>query len=170
MKKTCFIGNVIISILLLTCTVAKAQNVTVYDNFSQLEQRLRNSKDTTLLINFWATWCKPCIEELPYFLSFYEKDKNEKKTKLLLVSLDFKNQLESAVKPFIKNNNIKTEIALLADQDSNTWIPKINNDWDGTIPVTLLVLPDGKRIFYGKQFESQKELESWITSNLENIY
>jgi len=100
------------------------------------------------------------VQELPYFQAL-EKKYAGSKIKILLISLDFKTQLDSLVIPFIKKKNIKPEVVLLADADENNWISKVNNEWDGAIPVTLLVRGD-KRFFYGKAFESQTELEQWI--------
>jgi thiol-disulfide isomerase/thioredoxin len=142
-KKIFFL--IIISAL-LNLPDANSQNVTLYDSFAQLESRLENSGDTTLLINFWATWCKPCVQELPYFQSL-EKKYRDKKIKILLVSLDFKNELENVVMPFIKNKAITQEVILLADADENNWISKVNNEWDGAIPSTLLI-SGSKRLFY----------------------
>lgn len=154
-------------ILLLSCFTAQSQTVSVYNKFSQLESRLKTTGDTTLLINFWATWCKPCVEELPYILAFNEKYAADKKIKILLVSLNFKNQLTEQVIPFIKEKNIKPEVVLLADANTNSWIPKIDKDWDGAIPVTLLITPTGNKFFHNEEFTSEAELENWIHSNLD---
>ena len=157
LKKICLF---ILFASLIFFSDASSQKITVYDSFPQLESRLKPSADSILLVNFWATWCKPCVQELPYFQAL-EKKYAGSKIKILLISLDFKTQLDSLVIPFIKKKNIKPEVVLLADADENNWISKVNNEWDGAIPVTLLVRGD-KRFFYGKAFESQTELEQWI--------
>ena len=150
--------------MLVTITAVKSQTVTIYDSFPQLESRFHMSGDTTLLVNFWATWCKPCIQELPYFQSL-EKKFAGKKFKILLVSLDFRMQLETQVIPFVKNKKIKPEVVLLADGDANNWIPHVDSQWDGAIPVTLMIV-HGEKFFYGHGFDSQKQLESWIGAHL----
>jgi thiol-disulfide isomerase/thioredoxin len=154
----------VIFFVLVTIPAAKSQTVTVYDSFPQLESRFQASGDTTLLVNFWATWCKPCIEEMPYFQSL-EKKFAGKKFKILLVSLDFRMQLETQVIPFVKNKKIQPEVVLLADADANNWISHVDSQWDGAIPVTLLVVR-GEKFFYGQRFDSQKQLESWIAAHV----
>ena len=144
---------------------ARSQTVSVYDSFPQLESRFQTTGDTTLVVNFWATWCKPCIQELPYFQSL-EKKFAGKNLKVLLVSLDFRVQLESEVIPFVKKKKIKQEVILLADADANSWISNVDSSWDGAIPVTLLIA-NGKRSFYGEAFETQKQLENWIQTHVD---
>jgi thiol-disulfide isomerase/thioredoxin len=164
MKKSRKVYWPLVFFTLVTIPAAKSQTVTVYDSFPQLESRFHTAGDTTLLVNFWATWCKPCIEELPYFLSL-EKKIAGKKLKILLVSLDFRMQLETQVIPFVKNKKIKSEVVLLADADANNWIPNVDSQWDGQIPVTLLIV-HGEKFFYGQGFNSQKQLESWINAHV----
>ena len=138
----------------------KSQTIAVYDSFPQLESRFQTTGDTMLVVNFWATWCKPCVQELPYFQSL-EKKFAGKKLKVLLVSLDFEMQLDSQVIPFVKKKKIKQEVILLADVDANSWISNVDSAWDGAIPVTLLIA-NGKRFFHGEAFDSQTQLEKWI--------
>lgn len=124
----------IIGIFLSTQVLSQQVQVV---NFNQLEKRLSTNSDSVMVVNFWATWCKPCVEELPAFFKLENELKNEK-FKLLLISLDFASHLEQRVKPFIKKHNITTEVILLHDPDANTWINKVNPDWDGSIPITLI--------------------------------
>src|SRR4051812_39731115 len=72
----------------------------------QLNDRINKGRDTTYVINFWATWCGPCVKEMPAFEKFEQKFKTEK-TKLLLISVDFKSELNTLVLPFIKSKNIQ---------------------------------------------------------------
>lgn len=137
----------IILILLLASMFSNAQNVEILD-YNQLEPRLSTTSDTTYVVNFWATWCKPCVEELPDFFKVENEMKNEK-FKLLLVSLDFSTHIDSRVKPFIKKHNISTEIVVLDDPDANTWINKVEPTWDGSIPVTI-VFNSTNRLFIDK--------------------
>lgn len=139
-------------------TTVFSQTVEVMD-FNKLEKKLSTQSDTVYVVNFWATWCKPCVEELPDFLKVEEELKNEK-FKLILVSLDFAKHLDVRVKPFIKKNNISSEVILLDDPDANTWISKVNKDWDGSIPVTL-IFNKNTSVFIDKTM-THNELKSQI--------
>lgn len=138
----------------------RAQDFVVYDNLEQLQARISRAGDTTLVLNFWATWCKPCVEELPCFdeLREYYGVKN---VQIVLVSLDFKSQLEKKFIPFLNNQRLKSEVALMADQDLNAWIPMIHEEWDGAIPATL-VLKGKKRRFNLGKFDNLEELETFV--------
>jgi thiol-disulfide isomerase/thioredoxin len=139
----------------------QTNQVKVYDEFSAFESDyLSNlSADTTYVINFWATWCAPCVKELPYFEQLREG--NEMKPfKMILVSLDFKSKLEG-VKSLIAKKGIQSEVVLLADGRASEWIDLVDSTWSGAIPATL-VIKNNKRYFYEKSYESYKELEEDI--------
>ena len=133
----------------------------------QLESRIENAKDTTLVINFWATWCKPCIEELPCFEELRERYLGQN-VQVILVSLDFKSQLEKKFIPFLKEKKFKSEVALLADQDANTWIPKISAEWDGAIPATVIIKGAQRKFNLGK-FANYTELETFVRPFLADV-
>ena len=94
-------------------------------DFNGLKPYLEKENDTTYIINFWATWCAPCIKELPYFQQINDEFA-DKKLKVLLVSLDFERQIESRLIPFIKKHKVTPEVIVLSDPDSNAWINKRN--------------------------------------------
>ena len=127
-------------------------------NFEELEKNYFQKKnDSIYVINFWATWCKPCVKELPAFEKLAQ-DYSDKNVKILLVSLDFSDKIESQVVPFIKKNNIQSEVVLLDDADANSWIPKVSSDWSGAIPATV-IYNKNTRTFYERSFTFE-ELET----------
>lgn len=132
-------------------------------NFSELEPLLQKKNDTTYVVNFWATWCKPCIKELPYFEKV-NKEYADKKVKVVLVSLDFPDILEKQVIPFIEKRGIQSQVVLLDDPDANGWIPKVSPEWSGAIPATIIYNSKNRK-FYEKAF-TQSELETEIQSIL----
>lgn len=136
---------------------ALAQTVPVI-NLDQLDSRLQNGADTTFVVNFWATWCGPCVKELPYFETL-ESNNADEKMKVLLVTLDFVENLESKVIPFIAKKEIKSEVLLLDEVNPNNWIPRVSEKWSGAIPATIFVNTQKKtRHFYEGSFK-EGELE-----------
>jgi len=136
--------------------------IPIYD-FSELEPLLNKKNDTTYVVNFWATWCKPCIKELPFFEQL-GKQYASKNVKVILVSLDFPDKLETQVIPFVKARDLKSEVVLLDDPDANNWIPKVDKDWSGAIPATLIYNDKGRN-FYEKSFTFE-ELETELNTIL----
>lgn len=119
--------------------------------FDQLQNEILNIQNQTLyVVNFWATWCKPCVKELPAFELIGERYKDQG-VKVILVSLDFPEHLEKGVIPFIEKYGLKSEIVILDDTDSNTWIPLVSKEWSGAIPATLLI-SNGERNFFEQSF------------------
>lgn len=134
------------------------QNIKVFESFDDFEKYAFNrDNDTTYIINFWATWCAPCVKELPYFEELALKYET-KPFKQILVSLDFKKQIDSRVIPFIMEENIESEVVILADGKANNWIDRVDPTWSGAIPITLIYRGDEK-LFYEQEFHSVDELE-----------
>ena len=121
----------------------------VYD-FESFEPLLHKDDGKTYVVNFWATWCKPCIEELPYFEKVNAEQKGNN-VEVLLVSLDMPNMWKSRLEPFVEKKGIQSQVVILDDPKQNEWIPKVDKDWDGGIPATLIYKKD-KRSFYAHGF------------------
>ena len=107
-------------------------------NFEQLEAILSQKDGKIRIVNFWATWCKPCIEELPFFEELNDS-LGGKELEVLLVSLDFRDKLESQLMPFVAERRLESEVLLLDDPYENEWIPRVDSSWSGAIPATLIL-------------------------------
>lgn len=148
-------------VAMLSCSQQPASQATIIkrDGFKKL---LDTPKEKVQVINFWATWCAPCVEELPAFeklLSEYDD-----KIELTLVSLDDANKLDTKVNPFLKKENIQATVYLLDDPYAAEWIPMVDAHWDGAIPVTLIKSGSQSR-FYNQEF-SYDELEKALKTFL----
>ncbi len=115
---------------------SQAQSIEVY-NADKLLQRVSN-EDTFYVVNFWATWCGPCVKELPEFSKLQEKYEG-KPVKILLVSLDFKDDFPRKVEHFIRKKKLPHEVVWFSETDANSFIPKIDSRWQGSIPATWMV-------------------------------
>lgn len=124
---------------------------------------LETKNDTTYIVNFWATWCKPCVEELPYFEALYQKYQDQK-VRLILVSLDFEEQIQTKLLPFMIKQDLKGEVLVLSQDGMNNWIDKIDPSWSGALPATLIYNKD-KRAFFEQSFDD-KTLEQQLQSFL----
>ena len=158
--------TLILSILFLSCGKNKnTQQTIAIGNYESVFKTFQKDNDTLYVVNFWATWCAPCVEEMPNFTKANETFK-DKKFKMILVSLDRSKDFESKMKPFLKENNIIADTYLLDDNTRmNTWIPLINKQWDGKIPVTAFY-KNGKQIGFVPNTLNYETLEKIINQNL----
>lgn len=138
--------------------------ITDYDG---MEHLFHQKNDSVYIINFWATWCKPCVAELPYFEQLGAAYR-DKKVKILLISLDFPKQIEKKLIPFIEKNNLQSEVWVLDDPDANTWIDKVSPQWSGSIPATLVYNRDARE-FREQSFETYDELNAIVEPFLKKL-
>ena len=131
-------------------------------DYNGLEAYLAKLEGRTVVINFWASWCVPCVKELPY-LEQVTKQYPEEQVTVVLVSLDFSNQINSKLKPFLKEHNIQSRVVVLDDPDQTIWIDKVDPEWGGAIPVTVIRKGDKKK-FYQRGFRSFDDLNTQIRS------
>ena len=132
-------------------------------DFEGLEPYLKAGQDKTYVVNFWATWCAPCVKELPYFKEL-DASYTDDQLSLTFVSLDFPAKLESKLIPFVEKYGIKDKVVLLDAPNENEWIPKVDSGWSGAIPATL-IFNKNKRAFYEQSFTKEqlfKEVEKFI--------
>lgn len=144
MKKTLFI-----SLLIFTSVTSIGQQIKRIQ-ITDVEKIIAESK-TPLIINFWATWCQPCIEELPYFQAEVAKHKSDS-VQLLLVSLDFKEAFPKNIAAFAAKRKIKAPIVWMDETNADYFCPKVDPGWSGAIPATLFV---NNKTAFRLFFESQ---------------
>ena len=144
-KKTAFVlAFFCFAIVAAAQQIPKLKMADVVKNFS-------NKNDTVYVINFWATFCKPCVAEIPGFIKIANKYKNEK-VKLLLVSLDLPSFYPKKIASFAAKNNFTTNIAWLDETDADYFCPMIDKAWSGIIPATIMV---NTKTGYKKFFEAE---------------
>ncbi len=130
--------------LLAVCAIIIFINIDIFSqkkaklvSFSEIEKMVNSGDGNIYIINFWATWCAPCLAELPDFQKFFENNQ-QKNVKLLLVSLDFPNEINK-VESFIKKKNLRPPVFLISNTDQNAFINTVSKSWEGTIPATWFV-------------------------------
>ncbi|GAA4458478.1 hypothetical protein GCM10023189_30810 [Nibrella saemangeumensis] len=143
------VAIVLLGFGLTTPTTAQSVQVVKFDTLQQL---LNRPTDTTYVINFWATWCKPCVSELQHFEQL-SQDVQLQNVKVLLVSMDFAKDLVNRVQPFLLRKEITVPVWLLDDTNYNSWIDRIDDSWTGAIPATLMINPlTRKKKFFEQEF------------------
>ena len=147
-------------------TIAKWKIEDVVKSFSA-------KNDTVYVVSFWATFCKPCNEEIPDFIRLVDKYKSQK-VKLLLVSLDLPSYLPVKLPAFIKKYKYNTNHVWLNETNADRFCPMIDEKWSGAIPATIIV---NNKTGYKKFVEDQlgaadfeKALQEAIGGNAFNKY
>jgi thiol-disulfide isomerase/thioredoxin len=131
-------------------TAATAQQIPRL-KMADVVKNFSNKNDTVYVINFWATFCKPCVAEIPGFIKITDNYKKHK-VKLLLVSLDLPSFYPKKIANFAAKNNFKTNIAWLDETDADYFCPMIDEKWSGAIPATIIV---NTKTGYKKFFEAE---------------
>lgn len=152
------INKKLILILLLLSTAASAQKASVV-KFDVLQKLIESRNKEIKVINFWATWCAPCVKELPLFEALNAASPNG--VEVTLVNLDFADKIDK-VNSFLARKNMKSTVLLLDEVDYNKWIDKVDKSWSGAMPATLIVNSStGKRRFIEREL-AEGELEKLI--------
>jgi len=104
---------------------------------AELEEYI-NKSETPVIISFWATYCIPCVKEIPYFEELVKKYE-DKGVKLLLVSLDFKEAYPDKIKKFSAKMKFTSSIVWLNETNADYFCPKVDSKWSGVMPASLFI-------------------------------
>ena len=141
----------LIFILLLILPLFKAIAQVRPLTYTELKKRISNP-DTLYIVNFWATWCSPCVKELPNFDQL-QRTYKDRPLKVLLVSMDIQSKLKTAVVPFVKSHKILASVYIASRNNDQELIDEIDKNWSGALPATLVVnAKKGIHQFYEKDF------------------
>ncbi len=127
-----------------------------------VQQLLSQRSDTTYVVNFWATWCKPCVAEIPSFQKIHQHYAQQK-IRVVLVSVDFAKEFRTRVVPFAQKMNIESLVLLLNEPDANAWINKIDPGWSGAVPATLIFNNRLGRRTFSESLLTYADIEQKIT-------
>jgi thiol-disulfide isomerase/thioredoxin len=158
-------SSIILSLLLIffiSASVTSGQKVEKI-RVADLDRILKNTDNNLYVINFWATWCAPCVAELPAFMTV-SREYEKSGVKFVFVSLDFPSRIDKQLIPFLQKNKIEHEIAVMMETDANLWIDKVDPSWEGNIPSTLFLNNQKKiRHFYPEPID-EKDLRKLINT------
>ncbi|MDX2062419.1 MAG: TlpA disulfide reductase family protein [Bacteroidia bacterium] len=155
-------GGVLVGVLLGQALLGQSVQVLKYE---ALADTLAHSQARVLVVNFWATWCKPCLAELPHFARVVSANES-KGVAGLFVTLDWAENLETAVKPYLAKKPLPGTVVLLDEVDGNRWLGKVAEAWTGAIPATAFYGPGGTLLKFHEGALTEAELEQIVAELL----
>ena len=135
-----------------------AQEITKW-KLDDLASAIANAGKPTIL-NFWATTCKPCVSEIPYFQKLVKKY-DSAGLQLILISLDFAEDYPVKISSFAGKHHFTAPIKFLAETNADLFCPVVDEKWDGAIPASLFINNKNgyKKFFEGQLSEEKLEQE-----------
>jgi thiol-disulfide isomerase/thioredoxin len=151
----------IFAIILITCGLTAGAQQAQMVTLPQLQNLIGQKADHIKVINFWATWCAPCVKEIPLFEKLGQQRSD---VKILLVSMDLDLDPDpEKVYRFIARKKLQSEVVILNEKDPNSYINQVDKNWSGAIPATLIINSrTGKRKFVERELHDG-ELEKLIS-------
>ena len=113
-------------------------------NARDLQQRIARHKGKVVIVNLWATWCKPCVEELPDLARFY-RDYKSRGVAVIGVSLDDEETADQTVPPVLRRNRVEYPV-LVVKQNLDQFADRFDKEWRGEVPRFYLYDKSGKRV------------------------
>jgi thiol-disulfide isomerase/thioredoxin len=149
---------IFIILLLATGMICSAQTIRKI-KITDLEQTIAQS-DHPLIVNFWATFCVPCVKEIPYFQSTVARYQEEQ-VELILVSLDLPDYYPAKIASFAQGRGFTARIVWLDETNADYFCPRVDPKWSGGIPSSLFLnnKTHYRRFFDRQLTEPQVDLE-----------
>lgn len=151
----------LLTILLLVILITvSAQEQAKIVKLPELQELITSKGENIKVINFWATWCAPCVKEMPLFEKLGQERKDVNVT---FVSMDLDLDPDPAkVHKFVARKKLESQVVILDEKDPNSYIEKIDKSWSGALPATIIVnSKTGKRKFVEGELH-EGELEKLI--------
>ncbi len=136
--------SVIVFLLFLSFTLY-SQEVKTITSTDEYKALLDNSKGKVILVNFWATWCPPCVKEFPELVKLYN-DYKDKEFVLMFISLDDKSEYDSKLLPFLKKQGVDFTSYFGNFSNPETIMNYVDKSWQGEIPYTGIYDKEGKLV------------------------
>lgn len=143
-----------------------AQQIPVYESFQEYSHLLNKKNDTTYVINYWATYCAPCVKEMPAFRKI-EKQYAGRPVKIILTSMDFGGNVLKRVRSFMERHQVRSHVVVLDDPDTNSWIDKVSPQWSGALPATVIYNKHSRKFHEG--IITYEELKNVIESKMNQL-
>jgi thiol-disulfide isomerase/thioredoxin len=158
----------VLMVVLLVGLVGMGQSIKKM-KIGEVDTYIKKSKHP-VVVSFWATWCAPCVEEIPWLQEAVENHKGDS-VELILISLDYANLYPKKINEFIKEKKFRATSWWLNETNADLFCPVIDAKWDGSIPVTLLVNnKTGYRKFVNRQMTDRQvepEIQKMLTLPLQ---
>ena len=128
---------------------------------ADVEVMLESAAGRVLVLNFWATWCAPCVAEMPDLAEFYNEHSRED-VLFCALSLDAPDEIESKVAPFLKNKDIPFPVRVMGERDITSISNAVKSEISGVLPTTLVYGRDGKLVRMWEGAITRQELQNLV--------
>jgi thiol-disulfide isomerase/thioredoxin len=128
-------------------------------NEAKLQKLVTNLPGKVVLVNFWATWCEPCVEEFPDLMKL-AREYRPRGLEIIFVSIDDPEEINAKVLPFLQAQNVSFQTYIKQAKDDEAFINAIDPNWSGAIPATFIYDANGmlvKRLVAQQNYETFAE-------------
>jgi len=150
-----------IGLLVLGWSVSATAGEVKLTDAAGIKKEITSRRGKVVIVNFWATWCPPCVKEFPDFVKFYKTYKS-KGVEVLAVSLDDPDDLKTRVSKFVRDKRAEFPVFLAKDADDERFTASFAKEWKGEIPVTIVFDKKGKRRRFHIGMLTYAELEKMV--------
>lgn len=148
-----FFMRTLITLGIVFCASAALAQKPQTVSLDHLLAAMQKESDRLLVFNFWATWCGPCVKELPLFEKLNSEQADRVEVTLVSMDLDLDPSPDKVYR-FVDRKKLKSTVWLLDASNPDSWISRVDKEWSGALPATIIINPKtGQRKFIGKALD-----------------